>query len=271
MVMSTTKKRPARQQGWLPHQHGAWAMLIVPVITGAVLRARAGVVPSHVWLLALTWLAAYFAFNSWSLYLRAAPARRANYRTPALVYLGVVALLGVLTLASGGWTLLWWLVPFTVIGLAALALAARRKDRSLTGGALTVAAAVAMTLVTYWDSPAALVTSFTSPATKHLLATTLALFGYFFGTVVHVKALIREHGQQRAGRRSLLWHLLVCGYVVVAAAVGWISWWWPPLALGLLVRTWWLHRLDSRLRLRPLQIGLVEIGASVLVLAAALS
>ena len=81
---TTSRRRPRRSaaaRGWLPNQHGAWAMLIVPFIVGVVLRSRAGE-PGGAWLipLAAAEFAAYFAFNALGLWLHAAPARRAGFR-----------------------------------------------------------------------------------------------------------------------------------------------------------------------------------------------
>src|SRR5690606_29814185 len=67
-----------RPPGWVPNQHGAWAMLVLPVAVGAL---RAGPRWDHLHLL-VAWLVAYLAFFAAGTWLRS--RRRARYR-PALV------------------------------------------------------------------------------------------------------------------------------------------------------------------------------------------
>ena len=61
MSRKAATRRPA---GWVPQQHGAWAMLVVPYLVGAGMALRRGA--SLPWLAALGcfWLLGYFAFNA---------------------------------------------------------------------------------------------------------------------------------------------------------------------------------------------------------------
>ena len=60
------RRRPA---GWVPNQHGAWAMLILPLAVGAL---RAGPRWVHLWLLA-AWLIGYLAFQATAGWLPVGP------------------------------------------------------------------------------------------------------------------------------------------------------------------------------------------------------
>ena len=69
----------------------------------------------------------------------------------------------------------------------------------------------------------------------------LALFGYFFGTVLHVKSLIRERGNTRMAAASTAWHLAW----TVATFPAWgatTSWAWTILFAVATLRTTALTR-----------------------------
>ena len=86
-----------RSPGWVPNQHGAWAMLIVPYVVGLV----AAVADSRFTLADVTlfgfWMVGYFAFFATSLWLKS--RRKARYFPPVRAYAVGSAVLGLLTLA----------------------------------------------------------------------------------------------------------------------------------------------------------------------------
>ena len=86
---------------------------------------------------------------------------------------------------------------------------------------------------------------------------------YFIGTVLHVKALIRERNDPRSAPRCIAYHAVLAVLTVCAVVVGWLTWWWIPWALLLVVRA----LLMPRARRKPGVIGAVEIVNSVLLLA----
>lgn len=95
------------------------------------------------------------------------------------------------------------------------------------------------------DSPATIPVDWPTSRTATLLS--LALFGYFFGTVLHVKSLIRERGNSRIELASLLWHLAW----TVATLPNWgftTSWAWTALFALAAARTATLSRIA---RTRP--------------------
>lgn len=188
---------------WVPNQHGAWAMLAVPLIAGSVLRSPPDAVASL--LLSGCFVLGYFGFFAASQWLKSPPRRRGRHLPPLLVYTSASAVLGLLALARTGPALLGWTPVFAPLLVPALWLARRHNERALVGGALTTAAACLMTLALAHDSPAAVLADW--PDARTATFTGLALFGYFFGTVLHVKSLIRERGNSRIEAASLLWHL----------------------------------------------------------------
>ncbi|MPV88001.1 hypothetical protein GB882_04925, partial [Georgenia ruanii] len=60
------RRRRRRRAGWVPDQHGAWAMIAVPALVGVALSGPAWV---HVPLLGLWWVG-YLAFFATGLWLR---------------------------------------------------------------------------------------------------------------------------------------------------------------------------------------------------------
>lgn len=258
----------SRQQGWMPRAHGVWAMLIVPFVTGVVLRSR--VAPLDAWLipLALAVLAAYLCFNALTLWLRAAPARRGTYTRPVLAYGAVAAAFGTLALLMGAWPILAWLpvaLPFVAL---AVWLAAQRKDRAVASGFATIALAVGMGLVVRFVTPGGLLDAWPAAARDVLII--VAQFGYFFGTVWHVKALIRERGRRRARLRSIAWHLGATLAAVSGAVTGWASPLWIAFFAVTTGRTWWMTHPEVAPRIKPIQIGIMEITLSVAALGCSL-
>lgn len=178
-------------------------MLAVPLITGAALRTPPDAVRSL--LLAGCFVTGYFGFFAASAWLKSPPRRRPRHIAPLITYAAASASLGIAALTYAGPSLLGWTPIFAALLIPALVLASRRNERALAGGALTTAAACGMTLVLTFDSPITLVAEW--PASQQPTLISLALFGYFFGTVLHVKSLIRERGNSRIEAASLLWHL----------------------------------------------------------------
>ena len=59
-------RRRRRSPGWVPNQHGAWAMLATPLVVGAL---ASGPEPLHL-LLGAFWFAGYLAIFATGLWLR---------------------------------------------------------------------------------------------------------------------------------------------------------------------------------------------------------
>lgn len=236
-------------------------MLVVPPLAGLRLGHALGTLGWATAALIGTWLLGYFAFSAATGWLKARPARRARWRPALLTYGAATAVLGLATIALAGWTVLTWLAVFVPFALVALIAAARHRERSLASGLATVAAACLMLPVVAAPSPLVLLGSPLLPMATGLTA---VMFGYFGGTVVHVKSLIRGRGQRRWAFASLLWHLI--GVVVAGMLAGVAGWGWPILFTLALARVLVLLRLNQERRLPPLAIGLVEIGLSVLLL-----
>lgn len=100
----------------------------------------------------------------------------------------------------------------------------------------------------------------------------IVLFVYFFGTVAHVKAHIRERHNPAVQRLNVVYHVVGLGaaFAVLIALDGVAAGVALVLASGLLVlRSWLIPRRWPRIT--PKQLGLVEIGLTVVVAAVAIA
>lgn len=252
--------RPRLSAGWLPRQHGAWFMLALPVVVGWILRSRDGTpaAPQLVPIVAC-WAVGYLAFNAAVAWLKAPTRRRPAARRPLIVYALVTVACGLLSLVLVGPELLGWVVPFGPLVGAALVLAGTRRERSLASGALTVAAASLMVLVTRFITPDGLLGSLGTDAGTDALVLTGLVFGYLFGTVLHVKSMIRERGRTGWVAISVVWHLAIT-LATGLAVLGALAPAWCALFALTTVRAWLLPAIAARRTVRPLIVGLVEIG-----------
>lgn len=248
----------AFRTGWVPNQHGAWAMLVTPYAIGLILAVRAGTAGG--WLLALfaCWMLGYFAFHDASLWLKAAPSRRHRCLAPLITYGLASATAGLVTLMGAGWAMAWWGLAYLPLLLPALWLASRRQERATAGGALTVAAASLMTLVARFPDPRAL------PAAEWLtpVLVTGAVFAYFFGTVLYVKTNIRERGSRGFLLASITWHGAATMVAATLAGIGVLPWWWAAFFAATTIRAAWVPRLGWSAR----KLGMVEVVFTVVLI-----
>lgn len=237
---SARSGRGRRGPGWVPNQHGAWAMLATPLLVGTLASS-----PGWIHLaLAAFWFAGYFAFFATGLWLKA--ARRPRFLPPVRAYAVLAGALGALTLALAPGLLRWaplFAVPLTV-GLVA---SARRDERSLWSGVATSAGSSLMTLVAYDAGGGA------DWARAWVLTAVLA--AYFTGTVLYVKTMIRERDDERYHWLSALAH--------AAATVGMtaVDPWLVIVFALLTIRA----AVLPAFRLAPRVVGIGEVVATVVV------
>lgn len=244
--------------GWVPNQHGAWAMLLLPVVVGSV---HAGPRWWHV-LLTATWLVGYLAFFATGQWLRS--RRRARYRPPVLVYGAATAVLGLAAVATAPapLALLAWGAVYAPLLTVSLWHSWHRRDRSMANDLVTVVAAGLMAVVAH--TPAW--------ADAQAWAGAAVLVAYFAGTVLYVKTMIRERGSRSMYVASVGYHVAVACALAVAAvaaaaatsgsalllpAAGWLAGLFTLLAVraALVPRLWPTAT--------PKAVGLGEVAASV--------
>lgn len=227
------------KRGYLPGQHGAWAMLIIPFLFGMF---AAGPAPVHALLFAV-WLLAYLFSYAWLQWIRTG---KDLFRKPAYLYGGL--------LVPAGAALLVWcpaLARYALLYLPLLAVnayyARRNRERAFVND---LAAVVQFSLMTFVAYEAGGGTDWRTAA--GLFALSLL---YFAGTIFYVKTVIREKHNIRYYRASIGYHLLS-----LAAGTAWFS---PFLAVPfavLLARAIWVPRANLTVK----RVGMLEIACSVL-------
>lgn len=274
------RRQPGRK-AWVPNQHGAWSMLVVPAIAGCV----AGGFNWRVLVFLPAWCAAYLAYWAWSQWLRTrSPRRRALLILPMSVYSLFTLTLALILLMAAPW-IVEFVVPLAPLFAIALWEVWRGRERSLLSGLSTTAAASLMTAVTY---------SFAVHGKGGFLGTarlaglpgsspngavdgwgwawlvTASMVAYFCGSVPYIKAMIRERFNTRLLARTVAYHAVCAVVAIVLAAIGWLPWahavLWVVLAVRSYVMPTWQWRLVKE-RSRPLRPGTMGIVELVLELA----
>lgn len=277
-----TKKRRRRGPGWVPNQHGAWAMIIIPPLAGVWLSG-----PSwrHLPLLGLWWVG-YFAFFATGLWLRS--RRKPRYWPPVRTYTLAMAPFAAALLITTP-HLVVWALPFAPLVATTIWCSANRKDRSLLNDVVTLLAAGLMTPVAYdagvngagglWGTgllegttwlgttPAAAVTSSSMDGAlvgwSWVWLVTLLLTAYFIGTALYVKTCIRERHSTGYLIASVAYHATWAAAVIVLAATGPVRWIHAVVWVVLLARAWAVPLVNRHRRITPKELGIGEIVSSV--------
>lgn len=254
-------RRTRNVTAYIPPQHGAWAFLVVPLLVGftiapfrwvAVLFAVAWIVAYPVGYFGGRALATRLRRGTWTRLARR-EARRAVPWGVALVVLGLPLVV-----------LCPWLLAVAVVVAAiwgvSLAFTLRGSERALSNDAVLVLLAVVAVPVVWllgvsgagwaWPEVPAVPTA--------LLWATAATFAFLFGSVLHVKSLLREASNRRFHWLSVAYHALVLvGFAFVS------PWWLLGFAPAL------VRALVLKPGLRPALIGAIEAVVSVCFLFAA--
>lgn len=234
-------------------------MLSVPLLVGVV---RSGPSLSHL-LVGLFWFAGYFAFFAAGQWLRARRSlrRRRALVPPLLTYTSLSALLG-LVLAWDRPDLLPWTVAFLPLAATSLAHSWRHRDRALLNDAVTIAAACLIAMVAYQIGTQ---TGFTlaDHGWRVMAGATLALFGYFFGTGLYVKTVIRERSNRAYHRASVGYHALVTLLALWALLAGAGVPWTVVVFFGVMTAR---AAVMAGRTVRPRSVGLGELAASTVLL-----
>jgi hypothetical protein len=234
-----------RTRQFIPPQHGAWAMLVVPWLTGVLV---AGFRWAHLPLLG-AWLAGYLL----SYYvLQAVKTRKlSRFRPQLLLYGPITAALGLLVVIARP-PLLAYAPAYALLLAVNVFHAWHRRERALVNDLASVVQSCLMVFVA--ATVAGLGISHAAPAFTVVLL-------YFTGTVLYVKTMIRERGSASYRWASGVYHALALGVTTFLGI---------PVAavfVFLLVRSIVLPRY----RLAPKHVGIIEIVASTLVLVTAVT
>ncbi|MDO5049131.1 MAG: YwiC-like family protein [Actinomycetaceae bacterium] len=253
------RRSPAIMNGWIPDQHGAWAMGFMPLLAGIILADKTWTLT----LLALAWVGGFLLFGVFEKYLKS--RFRVRYRPAVITYGAVTAAFGLPLLVLAPHLLWWALIYVPLVGYWAYN-AWSRHERALSSRISTIISSVLIApLATNVPNPE----PWFSGATKPLAWLFAALLGVYFAlTVPYVKTLIRERGQQSWLIGSITAHAIAVIAACVLAFNGWVSWLHAIVWFGLLVRAIAMP-LGAQRRGKPWRpgvIGPLEIAISFAVL-----
>jgi hypothetical protein len=239
---------------WFPHQHGAWAMLAVPLLLGIAATAAS---PWHL-VLAVAAVAGYLTAATAQAWLRA--RRRPSFVPSLALYGGVFAAAGALLVLTFPALLL---AAVIVVPAGALLIGGARPGTPRDLASSFAQAAIALVL-----APAAAYLSGEWEVGAALRATLVA-GGYLGGTVLVVRSVIRQRGNGGFHAASVAFHAALA---VVASFT--LPWPYAAFAAGLTARAIALPLVERRRAgtahpLRPVQVGIVEIVASTLLVVVA--
>jgi hypothetical protein len=241
---------------WLPHQHGAWAMLALPLLIGI---AASRLVPSQL-LLAVAAVAAYLASATLQAWLR---ARRRPSFVPSIVAYAAATALCTIPLVVLEPRLVLTVLVLAPAGALTLVAARPGAPREL---ALSLAHVAEASMLT----PAAMLLAGGTSAEVLVAATAIAA-AEMAGSVFVVRSVIRERDNSGFAVRSVGYHV-----AITLAAAATLPMGYAALAGFLTVRAAALpiarRRLaTTRRALRPVHVGLVEAVASIALVVVALA
>jgi len=227
---------------YVPNQHGAWAMLILPLLFGVIASAP-------VWrhaLLFFVWLLAYLFAYAALQWIRT--KRKSVWLGPLRLYGGLLLPAGaaLLVLEPGLLPLLPPAVPLVLVNLY---FAMRNRERAFLND---LAAVILFSLMTF---AAFRVGDGTDRALAFELFALSVL--YFTGTIFYVKTMIREKNNKAFYWCSVLYHAAFLAAVAILYPPGLLA-----AAAVLLVRAVLTPRLAPPVKI----VGMFEIAYSALVL-----
>ncbi|HXG94570.1 MAG TPA: YwiC-like family protein [Blastocatellia bacterium] len=247
----------------LPKEHGAWAMLYVPMIVGLLVAAK---FPLRAIALAAAATFLFIARESLLVWWRGRSRgqKQESARRAMLIYLALAALFAApLVLINH----LYWLVPAAALSLALLAInaeqAVRREDRTITGEMIAIAGLTMTAPMAYyaargsWDMTAA------------WLWALCAL--YFASSVFYVKLRVyslsarKEELRRQTWRRCAFYHGSLLVGLLLLALTGKLNLFAIAAFAPIFGRTFWfMTRPANQINLK--RIGLLEIIFSVVFL-----
>lgn len=228
------------RSSYIPNQHGAWAMLVIPFLFGT-LAAEANLI--HI-LLFVCWLIIYlFTF----------PLLQFIKTRKSKLYLRPIQIYGVLLVVAGGAlvlikpVLLLIALAYIPLFLVNIYYAKRNRERSLVNDLAAVVQFCSMVYVSYW----------VGGGTDWPLATKLFVlsFIYFLGTVFYVKTMIREKKIKTYYIMSVAYHSISLVFIGVVLSPILIF----PLFI-LLIRA----IVYPKMKISIMQVGVSEIVFSII-------
>jgi hypothetical protein len=226
---------------FIPREHGAWAMLIVPFMLGML--------TSNV-----TWLHLIFFIGVLAFYFASGPLL-AYIRKPSLkkevvpsfciyIFCGLLFTIPILYLLPKIIVISFMIIPFFLLNVL---FAKLKKERMFINDLFAITALSFLVIIAYYIGNGMI--------DQKALILMLINIIFFTASVFHVKTLIRERGNHKFLWYSNTFHGIT---IVLFILVG-----LPVVALAFLVgalKAWFMPKAK---RYKPIEIGLIEIANSV--------
>ncbi|MBB5174821.1 YwiC-like family protein [Texcoconibacillus texcoconensis] len=227
---------------YVPREHGAWAMLIVPYWIGA---AVSGITLWHI-IFFLAIFSFYFAQGPILSYIRN-PKKNRDVGPSLTVYLSIGAVFLIPVLISEP-TIMILGLPVVPLFLINLWFAYRKNERAFTNDVVAITCLSWLLVLAYYLGEETI-----SSEALALFAWTIA---FFVASVFHVKSLIREKKNRTFHRISFAYHILLVILPIVMQAYLLVI---PFLASALKTTFIPVNRYG-----KPMHIGVAEIVNSLL-------
>lgn len=271
--------------GWIPNQHGAYMMILIPPIVGMILSG-----PD--WrqiLFLLLWIASYFTFFSFSRWSKS--GRKERYFPPVKTYGIISALLVSLSIALMP-PLLPWAIPFIPVVAISAFEAYNRRSESFLARSIAVISAGLSGLVSYdigvnfwhpyqvplwigheqtqiepiWASNSA----HTLAGWDWALMVMLYLTIYFWSTIPFVKTLARKKNSFSYYLFSVASHSAILVLMGVFAVFRWVPLsvllvWFILSLRSIIIPLWNKH---SQMPVTLKQVGMIELIICFIVVSA---
>ncbi|MBO3143084.1 YwiC-like family protein, partial [Dermatophilus congolensis] len=207
-----TPKRPRRRStAWIPRQHGAWAILTVPITVG-VIRSHGH--PTQLPLIAFCFTAylTYNAFSTWT-----TSRHNPRHLPPLLTYTTLATTLALTTLITrpdlAHYTILF--IPLTAITTWCTL---NHHERWLLNDITTITTACLFGYIVY-------MAGFTPTGTigvgrAKMATATILLIAYFTGTALYIKTIIRERTSRPHHIASITYHATCTTLLATALLLG---------------------------------------------------
>jgi len=215
-------------------------MLVVPYLAGLL---AAGFRWPDVPLLA-AWVGGYLL--SYHVFLALKSRRPGRYRAQLALYGAVTVPLAAVTVVARP-ALLWYAPAYAALFAVNAWYAMRRRERAVLNDVASVVQSCLMVFV---------VATVAGVAPARVAVVAGLCLAYFLGTIVYVKTMIRERDNPTYWKLSIGYHAAVLPVVALAGP-------WSAVLFG-----WLLARATvlPRFGLRPVWVGLLEIGNSLALL-----
>ncbi|WP_078428323.1 YwiC-like family protein [Alkalihalobacterium alkalinitrilicum] len=226
---------------FIPREHGAWAMLIVPYLLGILFSTT-------------NWTHLFFFIGILSFYFATGPIlayiRQPRLGKSVLPAIGLYTIIGslffipIIIQLPFLMVLFLFISPFFAVNLW---FAKQKKERLFINDVIAIFGFSFLVLIAFYIGNREI------PIQAYMLM--LVNLCFFIGSVFHIKTFIRERGNQHFHKLSNIYH---SSLIIIPLLFG-----LPFIALALAVsslKTWIMPRNK---KIKPMTLGLIEMGNSV--------